>query len=234
MATALADHRRGFARCRTWPATLLACAVLLGAQASEAQSGGPLSNCPPNPGWGEEGEMRFTVQQQPGERAVLLAEGIIDEGLLPRLQAALAGFNGGEVWLRSAGGDARVAQRAGMMIRARNLGTRIPAGWACAGFCNFMFLGGTRRRIDDGGLFIVQMFALDGDTNDLDLVAVTSAMVASEFHDYLIRMGVSRRLLPEVMYRQRARSAPGAPATYHCLTPDEIIQYQVANLPSTQ
>ena len=63
-----------------------------------------------------------------------------------------------EIWLRSPGGDARVGNQAGTIIRKLGVPTRIPPGWACFSACNFIFMGGPIRFIDDGGHFVVHMF----------------------------------------------------------------------------
>jgi hypothetical protein len=49
--------------------------------------------CPANPDLPSNREMSFSVREVGGQ-PVLLAEGLIDEGLLPRLRAALEGFEG--------------------------------------------------------------------------------------------------------------------------------------------
>jgi hypothetical protein len=187
--------------------------------------------------------MRFTVQQVNG-RNVLLAEGAIDDNLLARLTEALRTFQGDEIWLRSPGGNARVGNQAGRLIRENNLTTRIPAGWACFSACNFLFMGGAIRHIDPGGLFIVHMFTFTSDPTvrreisqgqtDRTIGVISdveqgSAMLASEDNDFLIRMGLSRTLLTEVMYRQRAVGDGSDRSTRRCLTPQETRQYNVVN-----
>jgi hypothetical protein len=210
-------------------AALLALA-LLGAVPADAQPRDPRNpTCPPHPGWSDAGEMRFTVRERAGAPPVLIAEGAIDAGMVMRLEAALAGFSGEEVWLRSIGGDAIAGNRAGMAIRAHGLRTRIPAGWACRGACGFMFMGGTQRHIEPDGLFIVHMFTLDG-AGDAGERARTAAVTATEDYDFLLRMGVSPRLLSDVMYRQSAAGTPGDPSTHRCLTPAEIAEYRIADI----
>ena len=168
--------------------------------------------------------MRFTVQERSGERPVLLAEGMIDADLIPRLQDALSGFSGEEVWLRSPGGMPRIDHDAGRLIRLRGLNTRIPAGWSCRGACNFMFMGGVERFVDHGGLFIADMFALSDGSEDRAVIASRSSLLASADVLFSIGMGVSPRLLSEVMYRQSARDSrsPG-----RCLTRAELDGYRV-------
>jgi hypothetical protein len=57
-----------------------------------------------------------------------------------------------------------------------------------------------------------------------------SALLASEDNDFLIRMGVSRKLLTEVMYQQKAvGDDSGDKSTRRCLTVAEARKYNVAN-----
>ena len=232
-------------------AALLALLALTGAEASLAQTARDPDNptCPPNPNWSNYPEMRFTVQQVNG-RPVLLAEGQIDDNMLPRLQRALQSFQGDEVWLRSPGGNARVGNQAGRLIRDNNMTTRIPEGWACFSACNFLFMGGVVRHVDQGGLFIVHMFTHAGEQNRQTIrqqvargeentigligdIEQDSALLASEDNDFLIRMGISRRFLTEVMYRQRAVQDAQNRSTMRCLTQDEVNRYNVATVPWT-
>src|SRR3546814_15374181 len=102
--------------------------------------------------------MEFTARKE-GAKTFLLAEGAIDDALIPRLKAALAEHQPvDEIWFRSPGGNAEIGNQAGLMIRAAGIPTRIPAGWACFSACNFVYMGGPIRMIDPGGLFIVHMF----------------------------------------------------------------------------
>ncbi|MEL6738945.1 MAG: hypothetical protein AAFO28_08470, partial [Pseudomonadota bacterium] len=55
----------------------------------------------------------------------------------------------------------------------------------------------------------------------------SSALLASEDNDFLIRMGVSRKLLTEIMYRQQAVSSDEDPSTRYCLSPEEVRKYNV-------
>ena len=230
-------------------AALLGLVALASAQASLAQTPRDPVNptCPPNPNWSNYPEMRFTVQQVNG-RAVLLAEGQIDDNMLPRLQRALQSFQGDEIWLRSPGGNARVGNQAGRLIRDNNMTTRIPAGWACFSACNFLFMGGNVRHVDQGGLFIVHMFTFTADPtvrrevargqqdNTLGVIGEVeqgSALLASEDNDFLIRMGISRRFLTEIMYQQRAVQDAQNRSTMRCLTQEEANRYNVATVPWT-
>jgi hypothetical protein len=221
---------------------LAAALALATGQAAQAQVDPDNPTCPRSPNWSTYPQMRFTVQQI-GGRSVLLAEGQIDDAMMPRLRAALRTFQGDEIWLRSPGGNARIGNQAGRLIRDSNLSTRIPAGWACFSACNFMFMGGQIRSVDPGGQFIVHMFTHTGDRqairsevargeeNTIGLIGEieqSSALLASEDNDFLIRMGISRRLLSEVMYRQRAVAEGNDRSTRRCLTQPEVIRYNVA------
>ena len=220
-------------------AAFAALLALISGEAAAQQRDPNNPTCPPNPNWSSYPQMRFTTQQMDG-RTVLLAEGQIDDDMLPRLQQALDEFRGEEIWLRSSGGSASAGNQAGRMIRERGLATRIPAGWACFGACAFMFMGGIVRSINPGGLFIVQMFTFttdpsvrrrmeggDGGSDKLPgEIAQASALQATEDNDYLIRMGISRRLLTEIIYRQDAVPSPGI---RRCLTPEEAQSYFVVN-----
>ena len=225
-------------------AALLALSLGSGAVAQTAAD--PLNpSCPKSPNWSTYRQMRFTVEDANG-RKVLRAEGTIDETVPERLREALAANpNVEEIWLRSPGGNARAGNEAGKIIRGTMIPTRLPAGWACFSACNFMFMGGVVRYVDDGGQFMVHMFTHAGDkaavkaqlasADDkaiglLGAVEQESALLASEDNDFLIRMGVSRKLLTEVMYRQKALAEQGDDrSTRRCLTPQEVGRYNVAN-----
>jgi hypothetical protein len=219
----------------------LALASLTGASAIDPVN----PTCPLNPNWSNNPTMTLTIEKR-GDMKVMLAEGRVDQGLPERLTAALkANPDVGEIWLRSPGGDARAGNAAGRVIRS-NLGvtTRIPAGWACFSACNFVFMGGAPRVIDPGGLFIVHMFTRTGDRSAIDMSVGTdatreligdieqdSALLASEDNDFLIRMGISRKLLTEVMYRQQAVATEDNKSTRRCLTLDEALKYGVTYAP---
>lgn len=228
-------------------AALAAFAALAGSQAAEAQRvqmDPDNPTCPLNPNVSTYREMRFTVLQRPGRPPVLLAEGVVDANLIPRLQEAIRTFQGDEIWLRSPGGDARVGNQAGRLIREASLQTRIPAGWVCFSACNFLFMGGTARFVDPGGYFMVHMFTHTGDrqlirnevqagddraASLINEIEQQSALLASEDNDFLIRMGLSRTLLTEVMYQQRAVADANNRTTRRCLTPAENLRYNVVN-----
>lgn len=224
-------------------------AAMLAGQAAPAQRQrmDPANpTCPPNPDWSSNRQMQFSMQQI-GGNAIMLAEGQIDDDLIPRLEAFLrANPEPYEIWLRSPGGNARVGTQAGRIIRDRRLNTRIPAGWACFSACNFMFMGGDMRNIDAGGLFIVHMFThtgnrepirsriAGGEESTVGLIGEIeqeSALLASEDNDFLLRMGVRRTLLTEVMYRVSAVPVGQNRETRRCLTQEEVVRYNVSTPP---
>jgi len=220
-----------------------AASVLLGSMAAaSADANNP--TCPSDLNWSTYRQMRFTFEQS-SDRRVLRAEGALDEDVPARLEAALAEHAPiDEIWIRSPGGHARAGNEAGRLIRKAGIPTRIPPSWACFSACNFMFMGGPIRFVDKGGLFVVHMFTHLGDKeairaeiargadNTMGLIGDVeqdSAMLASEDNDFLIRMGVSRKLLTDVMYKQKAVAGAVDKSTRRCLTQVETMRYNVAN-----
>lgn len=203
-------------------------------------------SCPLQPDWSDNRQMQLTAVDRDGHR-VLLAEGVIDRDLPDRLAIILAEDPAiEEVWLRSPGGNARAGTEAGRILRSNGLPTRIPNGWTCFSACNFMFMGGIARTVEPEGSFMVHMFTF---TNDRGVIRYTvergvddtaaligdveqeSALLASEDNDFLIRMGISRLLLTEVMYQQRAVASGDRPAQRYCLTLEEATRYNVHSPP---
>ncbi len=200
-------------------------------------------SCPAEPDWGPSERMTLTARDVDGTR-VLIAQGIIDSTLPNRLQAILNEDEMiAEIWLKSRGGNANAGNQAGRVIRSiPGMLTRIPAGWTCFSACNFVFMGGDRRHVEPGGIFMVHMFThtsdrsiinesvLDGTKATTELIAdieQSSALLASEDNDFLIRMGISRKLLTEVMYRQQAVRTDENPSTRYCLSQEEVRKYNV-------
>jgi hypothetical protein len=225
------------------PLAALAALALLTAAAPIDQEN---PTCPAEPDFGPKTAMTLTPADRGGKR-VLLAEGAIDSTLPARLKAAIeADERIEEVWVRSGGGNARAGNEAGRIIRSyRGMLTRIPAGWACFSACNFVFMGGDRRVVDSGGVFMVHMFTHTSDRAMIDEVVIegskatteliasieqSSAMLASEDNDFLIRMGISRKLLTDVMYQQQAVKSEDNPSTRYCLTQAEVREYNVMPL----
>ena len=238
---------RGSRRRRLRPLFWLALAGLGAGEAALAQEAmDPVNRtCPRDPNWSSLPQMRFTLEEIDG-RQILLAEGRVDDQALARLQAALGRHRAiDEIWLRSSGGNARIGNQMGRVIRQSAVPTRIPNGWACFSACNFVFMGGAIRYVDTGGLFIVHMFTHTSDReairsevsrgvdNTIGLIGdieQQSALLASEDNDFLIRMGISRLLLTEVMYRTPAVAAQsGDRSTRRCLNQSEVHRYRVAN-----
>lgn len=199
--------------------------------------------CPEKPEWGLAQAMTLTPVDKGGKR-VLIADGIIDSRLPERLKAAIdADERIEEVWLKSRGGDAAAGNRAGKVIRSYpGMVTRIPSGWTCFSACNFVFMGGDRRFVEPGGMFMVHMFTHTGDRDVIEIsvdegteettrligeIEQASALLASEDNDFLIRMGISRKLLTEVMYKQQAVATKENPSTRYCLSQDEVRKYNV-------
>lgn len=224
---------------------LAACALVALTGAGERDPANP--TCPLNPNWSTNPTMTLKVEKR-GDMKVMLAEGRVDAGLPDRLTAALkANPDVAEIWLRSPGGDARAGNAAGRVIRSNfGLGTRIPKGWACFSACNFVFMGGQPRLIDPGGIFMVHMFTRTGDRSAIDMsvamgtdatreligdIEQDSALLASEDNAFLIKMGVSRKLLTDIMYRQQAVATAEDKSTRRCLTPGEALKYGVTYAP---
>jgi len=220
---------------RLGPGVLL---VLL-ATAAQAQD-----DCTPDPNWTAETEMRLSVLEE-GGRQMLVAEGVIDAGLPARLDALLKEHRIGQIWLRSPGGDARAGNAAGRILRQAGVETRIPAGWACAGSCAFLFMGGVIRTVEPGARVIATMFTHTGDREAirqatgageqatealLTEIARSSAQLATEDHDYVMRMGVRRAVLADIFYAQTAAGEGGA--ALRCLTAAELERYNIVNTPA--
>jgi len=225
---------------------MIAAALCTGQAAAQAMD--PINpTCPAQPNWSDYRSMQFSVEKVRDsagvELIVLKGEGAIDASTPTRLQAMLDehGESLDEIWLRSPGGDARAGSQAGFIIRQSGIPTRIPAGWTCFSACNFMFMGGAARFIDPGGIFMVHMFthvgegseaqraAAQGGTQTVGLIGEieqASALLATEDNDFLIRMGISRNLLSEVMYKVRAVGT-GKQENRRCLSRDELDRYNV-------
>jgi hypothetical protein len=234
----------------------LMAALILSAQSSRAADGDldPQNpTCPRSPNWSEFREMQLTPITRNGVH-ILMAEGAIDAQLPTRLQAVLeANPLIDEIWMRSPGGNARAGTQAGRIIRARfndtgiPIVTRIPNGWTCFSACNFMFLGGSARVVEPRAYFMMHMFTFTNDRGAIRYateqgadttaeligdVEQESALLASEDNDFLIRMGIPRTLLTEIMYQQRAVGSGERPAQRHCLSSSELSRYRVHRPPN--
>lgn len=205
--------------------------------------------CPLEPNWTANQEMEITPVEIDGVK-VLLAEGVVDIGLPERMKKALEDNpEASEIWLRSPGGDARAGNQTGRIIRQADgfMVTRVPQGWTCFSACNFVFMGGRGRIIDEGGNFMVHMFTMTGDRDAINYsiesgtettvgliseVEQDSAKLAAEDIIFMIRMGVSIKLLTEIMYEQKAVATENSidQSTRRCLTKQEAEYYEVANV----
>ena len=229
---------------------LAALATVAAAPARQAvQASGPdpdNPSCPGKPEWGPLKIMTITPMVKDGKH-VLVLEGVVEETLPARLKAAIEKDDRiEEIWLKSRGGDAEAGNAAGRVIRGfPGMATRIPAGWTCFSSCNFIFMGGDRRIVEPGGVFMVHMFTHTQDRDVIDLsveegtdetikligeIEQSSALLASEDNDFLIRMGISRKLLTDVMYKQQAVASGTNRSTRYCLSQDEVRKYNVAPL----
>jgi len=219
-------------------------ATALVAAAPPASMDADNPTCPAKPEWGVAAAMTLTPATRDGKR-VLIADGIIEDSVPARLKAALDKDETiEEIWFRSRGGDARAGNEAGKIIRTQfpGMATRVPAGWTCFSSCNFLFMGGDRRFVDPGGVFMVHMFTHTADRDVIDLsvdegteetikligeIEQSSALLASEDNDFLIRMGISRKLLTDVMYKQQAVASGANKSTRYCLSQAEVRKYNV-------
>ena len=77
---------------------------------------------------------------------------------------------------------------------------------------------------------VITESVIDGTKATTELIAgieQSSALLASEDNDFLIRMGISRKLLTEIMYRVQAVGTDENPSTRYCLSQDEVREYNV-------
>ncbi len=139
-------------------AAALGVALLL-PQAARAQA---LEAAPATLSWAEvtaATHMHFAAIPHDGAR-IVLAWGGIGQGDAARFAAALTAATPiAEVQFFSQGGLLDEGLRMGYVMRERGLAARIPHGARCASACNFAFMGGVLRRVDQGASFDVHMFA---------------------------------------------------------------------------
>lgn len=236
---------------------LHAAVALLALCAGEAAVAQQHSTCPAIPTPAQFGPLdRMTVAvRKIGRDRVLALEGAIDANT-PALVARAIADNPGvaEIWLRSPGGHAAAGNATAAIIRKSGLPVRVPSGWWCISACNFLFFGGAIRMIDPGGQFAVHMAttvnderyqarvgelakrgAKEGVLEEIARREQSTAILTADDIDVILRMGISRKLLSEVMYAQRAdafrdgRAIDGPVETYRCLTRAEMVRYNVVN-----
>ncbi len=195
------------------------------------------------------GPVHVEAANASGHRVVKFSGAIVPGAAAQLEQVLESGGPVDEIWIGSSGGDAAEGLKIGKMIRAMGVPTRVPQGWGCASACNFAFMGGAIRLVDRDAAFAVHMFTITNSADYQAFVDVTrkgadasptlnniarreqaSALLASDENDFLIRMGVSRRLLTDIMYQQKADAFQGGDkSTLRCLTGDELKRYNVVN-----
>jgi hypothetical protein len=228
-------------------AALALAALATGAAGPIQQAADPDNpSCPAKPDWGPLKAMTITPRTVDGKH-VLILEGVVEDTLPARLKAAIEKDDQvEEIWLKSRGGDAEAGNAAGRVVRGfPGMATRIPAGWTCFSSCNFVFMGGDRRYVEPGGVFMVHMFTHTQDRDVIDVsvgegteetikligeIEQSSALLASQDNDFLIRMGISRKLLTDVMYKQQAVATGANKSTRYCLSQAEVRKYNVVPL----
>lgn len=179
---------------------------------------------PTRQGW-DAPASRVEVQRN-GRSETLVIEGRIGPDLPARLNAVLAEHPDVDTIHFNASGDDRgSAMEAGRILRsAGSFAAHVPAGANCTGACALLFLSGRIRSVDPTAVFDLGQFYEPSATS------VSSADIARQslgISDYLIRMGVSRRLLTGTLDRENAST--GQAPQRQCLTPEELHGYNVAN-----
>ncbi len=178
---------------------------------------------PTRSGW-DAPALRLDVQRS-GRSEILLIEGRIGPELPRRLEAVLAEHPEiGTIRFNASGDDRASAMVAGLVLRAAgNFEAHVPAGANCTDACALLFLSGRIRSVDPTAVFDM------GEFYQAPRVSAGNADVARQsidISDYLIRMGVSRRLLTGTLDRDAVLPAE---APRQCLTPAELGSYNVAN-----
>jgi hypothetical protein len=107
-------------------------------------------------------QMHFSLLKQHSKRNTLFAWGGIAAGDARRLlQAMTAAKPIEELWLFSGGGNLEEGLEMGRLVHKARLATHLLSWMQCFSACNFIFMGGTIRSIDPGGVFGVHMFSAD-------------------------------------------------------------------------
>jgi hypothetical protein len=189
----------------------------------------PSADCGPIPAAADNQAMRLTVERR-RDMDILHVEGRIAADLPQRMKRLFAENRRiGEIWLNSSGGDWLAAIDTGRFIRANEIYlTRVPAGAACVEACGLLFLSGRIRALHPDSVFDVGPLPSDVPrTGEADAQAaeMAAARETDILSGYLLKMGVSRRLLSEVILRSPGEDRGPRP----CLTQQEIRRYNVAN-----
>ena len=164
--------------------------------------------------------MNFTLDTSNGQR-VLRAEGAIDEDVPAKLEDALKTNQPiDEIWLRSPGGNCPRRQRGRQDHPQAGIPDPDPGRLGVL-FRLQLHVHGRRSPLRRPGRLVrrphvhprfgdkeaVRSELAKGTDSAIGLIGDVeqdSALLASEDNDFLIRMGVSRKLLTEVMYQQKA------------------------------
>lgn len=121
----------------------------------------PFSPPPENDGDLNQPQLHFS-KMKAGKRNVLFVWAGIDQGDSERFREAMEAAKPiEEIWFFSPGGALEEGLEIGRIIRKHKFATRIKGDFQCISACNFMFMGGTIRTIEPGGVFAVHMFAND-------------------------------------------------------------------------
>ena len=183
----------------------------------------PADCVPTRAGW-DAPEQRLGIERH-GRDETLLIEGRIDADLPARLETLLARHPDiGTVSFNASGDDRASAMAAGLILRSKGIfEVPVPAGASCIDACALLFLSGGVRSVDPSAVFDLGRFyePTSGSANAADV-----ARQSLDISNYLIRMGVSRRLLADTLDRDAALPAGAA---RRCLTPAELHGYNVAN-----
>ena len=168
--------------------------------------------------------MRLDVEQH-GRSQTLLIEGRIDNDLSAPLETLLARHPEiGTIYFNASGGDLAGAMAAGRVLRSAGVfEVHVAAGASCVDACALLFFSGTVRSVDPTAVFDLGRFYQGGSGPDSAVDVARQSLAVS---NYLIRMGVSRRLLTGTLDRDAALPAS---ATRQCLTSAELHGYNVAN-----
>ena len=186
--------------------------------------------------------MSVSLEVVDGSR-ILVIDGVVGAGSAAQIiQAINTNQPIDEIWIHSPGGIASEGNRIAQAIRRTNIPVRVPNDWWCVSACNFIFFGGRIRYIDPNGVFGVHMAtvvnneqymaSIEGEDLATVLAGSEQEMALLTAYDFnvMLEMGISRDLLTDIMYRQKAHATAADPSTYRCLTRAEMRRYNVINV----
>ncbi|MBI3513338.1 MAG: hypothetical protein HY060_04640 [Proteobacteria bacterium] len=188
--------------------------------------------------------LEFSVVGSPPEAIVATGDIVRDDvAKFQRLTASLP-RRPGTVYLSSGGGSLGEGMALGSFFRSEGFATRVGRNQSCASACVFAFLGGIIREVDPAGrvgvhmasLMLVEEYVqnlknllLDNeiplDTKIRLIIALNeqaAARAASAEASYLVRMGVSLRILKPITDNLQTQ--------IHWLTRQELVDYNVVNV----